>query len=127
MGSKMATVKPLERKIDKKECKMHFTSSPAALGAFKLHPKRLREFFFMSSSQEQVAHSNWHIFESFTSQQWRFHQYIYIFLYTTCKMNYERQRLLGEVEFLLFHPWNKKKHRPGGRQDRRRKGVGRNH
>ena len=42
----MATVKPPERKKNKKECKMHFTSSPAALGTFKLHPKRLGEMFF---------------------------------------------------------------------------------
>ena len=28
----MATVKPPEHKKNKKECKMHFTSSPAALG-----------------------------------------------------------------------------------------------
>jgi len=35
----MATVKPLECKMDKKECKMHFPLSPAALGTFKLHPK----------------------------------------------------------------------------------------
>jgi hypothetical protein len=67
MGSKMATVKPPEQKIDKKECKMHFSLSPAAISTFKLHPKRLREFFFMSLSLEQVAHLNWHVFESFTS------------------------------------------------------------
>ena len=35
----MATVKPPEREMDKKECKMHFTLSPAALGTFKLHLK----------------------------------------------------------------------------------------
>jgi hypothetical protein len=67
MGSKMATVKPPERKFDKKECKMHSSLSPAAIGTFKLHPKRLHEFFFMSLSLEQVAHSNWHVFESFAS------------------------------------------------------------
>jgi len=39
MGAKMATVKPPERKVDKKGCKMHFTLSLAALGTFKLHLK----------------------------------------------------------------------------------------
>jgi hypothetical protein len=39
MEAKMATMKSPEQEMDEKECKMHFTSSLAALGTFKLHLK----------------------------------------------------------------------------------------
>ena len=47
---KMATVKPLEHKKNKKEAKMHFTLSTAGLGTFKLPLKGLSEFISMSFS-----------------------------------------------------------------------------
>ena len=58
----MATVKPLERKKNKKEAKMHFTLSMAGLGTFKLPPNDLMIFFFHEFITKQVAH--WHVFKS---------------------------------------------------------------